>query len=331
MDKCLISLIVPVYNVEHYIRNCLDSLVWQTYTKIEIICVNDCSSDASGKICDEFARWDSRISVIHKKRNEGLSEARNTGLDAARGEYVAFIDSDDWIDHAYVATLYEAIFNHGADIVQCAYIRAANDRIVVQKTQKNGKITEMSGRQAIKRLYSDTLVQPSVDYTVVWNKLYRKSVVDHIRFPKGAIFEDQFFTYRCYEKASRVCVLDCSLYYYRDNVSSITKQEYNIRFQDDIKAHEEQIKYFLGKKDYEIAGIVTARMEPLCINHYLRACFFELNVEKQSAYKYAFKHFAKYLKISRIPVSYKLKVLLFLMWPELFFCLKMNVDYHLEG
>lgn len=330
MDKCLISLIVPVYNVENYVSNCLDSLIRQTYSNIEIICVDDCSSDAGGKICDEFARRDSRISVIHKRKNEGLSEARNTGLDAAGGEFVAFIDSDDWVDCLYVETLYSEICNNRADIAQCAYIRAASDVVGVEKKRQTKKVLSLTGRQAIKKLYSNTLIQPSVDYTVVWNKLYRKSIVDHIRFPKGAIFEDQFFTYRCFEKAERVCVLDCFLYFYRDNGGSITKQEYNIRFQDDIKAHEEQIKYFWGKKDYEIAGIVTARIEPLCINHYLRACFFELKTERRSAYQYALKNFVKYLKITCIPASHKFKVLLFLIWPDLFLGLKLNVDYYLE-
>ncbi len=330
MVECLISLIVPVYNVESYVRNCLDSLIRQTYSNIEIICVNDCSGDASGEICDEFAAMDNRISVIHKRVNEGLSEARNTGLNIARGEYIAFIDSDDWIDCSYVEILYDAICSSKADIVQCSYVRVANEAVTVQKNRQVGKKLNMTGRQAIKKLYSNTLTQPSIDYTVVWNKLYRRTVIERIRFPKGAIFEDQFFTYRCFERAERICVLDCLLYYYRDNGSSITKQEYNIRFQDDIKAHEEQIEHFLGKKDYEIAKIIVARIEPLCINHYLRACFFELDIERRSAYKYAFKYFIKYLKNDGISVSHKLKVFLFLIWPDFFFWLKMNVDYHLE-
>lgn len=330
MDKCLISLIVPVYNVENYIKNCLNSLIRQTYTNIEIICVNDCSLDTSGAICDEYAARDNRILVIHKKRNEGLSEARNTGLNISRGEYVAFVDSDDWIDCSYVETLYSAICDNKADIAQCSYVRVANEAVTVQTNWQTGKKYNMTGCQAIKKLYSNTLIQPSIEYTVVWNKLYRRTVVDHIRFPRGVIFEDQFFTYRCFEKAEQICVLDCFLYYYRDNASSITKQEYSIRFQDDIKAHEEQIRFFLDKKNYESAKIVIARIESLCINHYLRSCFFEMDFEKRSAYKYVLKNFVKYLENNYIPISHKLKVFLFLIWPDLFFWLKLNVDYHVE-
>lgn len=330
MDSCLISLIVPVYNVEKYIKKCLSSLIHQTYSNIEIICINDCSTDASGKICDEFADKDHRILVIHKKRNEGLSEARNSGLQVSKGEYIAFVDSDDWVEFSYIEKLYTVICDSKADIAQCAYARIANDTVALQKKTQISRAKIMSGDQAVKMLFSEGIIQPSVEYTVVWNKLFRKDIVKNIKFPKGVIFEDQFFTYRCFDNAKRVCVVKEILYYYRDNSSSITKQEYNIKFQDEIKAHQEQIKYFLSKNYDQTVQLIVARIVPLCISHYLRACFFELKYEEKMAYKYVLNNYRKYLMNKFIPVEYKIKVLVFLVWPDMFFYFKWNVNFYWE-
>ena len=217
MDE-LISVIVPVYNVEQYIARCIDSILKQTYTNFEIILIDDGSPDQSGRICDEYAAIDKRITVIHQK-NKGLSAARNAGLDIMRGQYVTFIDSDDFIHERYLAVLYHLIKRYGVGVSQVAFERGVED--VFSKT--NRKIEETLFNDSI--LFGDRNVK-----ITAWAKLYTASVFINLRFPEGRINEDEFVTYKAIAYGEGIIVSSEKLYYYYSRPTSIMSyKEYAIR------------------------------------------------------------------------------------------------------
>lgn len=211
-----ISIIIPIYNVEKYLKRCLDSVVNQTYKYIEIILVNDGSPDNCGKICDEYAKIDSRIKVIHKE-NGGLSSARNAALDIVSGEYIMFVDSDDWISENSLEQLNEYI-NMDYDIINFKF------SFVEEKTEN---IIEFNGRtensyECDLLSYIDKLFSGELDF-FIWNKLYKRDLFDGVRFPEGRNYEDLATIYKLYFKAKSIIVTDYTLYYYwLGNSNSIT-------------------------------------------------------------------------------------------------------------
>lgn len=207
MEMPLVSVIVPVYKVEPYLHRCVDSILAQTYHNLEIILVDDGSPDNCGKICDEYARKDKRIKVIHKK-NGGQSEARNVGLDVAKGEYVTFIDSDDWIHNQYIEILYNDIIQANADVSMCTFVRisAMNNN---DKKISTHKVEVLNKEQAIER----TLYQKKLDSSP-WDKLYKRNLFDSLRFTVGRIYEDLEIIYQIYDRAVILTYTDEALYYY---------------------------------------------------------------------------------------------------------------------
>ena len=182
----VISVIVAIFNVENYIERCVDSICSQTYTSLEIILVDDGSTDRSGEICDRYAREDSRIRVIHKK-NGGLSDARNAGLDSAKGDYIAFVDGDDYIDGEMYAKMYRCLRNTGTDLCMSAIWEVderGNQREAYINDFENCSI--FPREEAMHLLASITQIS-----TCAWNKLYRRELFDGIRFPKGRNYEDK--------------------------------------------------------------------------------------------------------------------------------------------
>lgn len=185
----LVSIIVPIYNVEKYLNKCIDSILNQTYKNLEIILVDDNSPDNCPKICDEYAKQDTRIKVIHKE-NGGLSSARNAGLDICTGEYIAFVDSDDYVEKDYILDLYKTIKDSNADISVCGFnkIDLYTNKIIGVYQDK-------------KFLYDDTTKfeflfrDDHVTSVVAWNKLYRKEIFNNLKYPEGHIHEDEYIVY----------------------------------------------------------------------------------------------------------------------------------------
>ena len=210
-----VSVIVPVYNVEKYLKACLDSLIGQTLRDIEIICVDDGSTDASGKILDEYAANDDRIKVIHQK-NGGLSCARNSGLNVAIGDYVSFVDSDDWVDTGFLEKLYSAVQKHNADIAVASIIRKRehNEKFRVYYTGENCFET-LAKKIAICNL-------PKCCY--VWNKLYKKEIITDWQFKAGVYFEDVLWLPDVLKKSGKLVTVSDVNYYYRVNPGSTVKQ-----------------------------------------------------------------------------------------------------------
>lgn len=241
--KDLISIIVPVYNVEKYVTRCLESIARQDYRNIEIIIVDDGSNDRSGEICDEFEKEEKRAKVFHKK-NGGLSDARNFGINKARGEWIIFVDSDDYVNKKYISKMYNALKSENIDIVVCGY----NDEIPQKMV--------LSGEEATIRLLTK---QENIDI-VAWNKLYKKKlfVNNEIFFPKGKIHEDTLTTYKILSKARKVAYVPEALYRYVQREDSITKEE---DVEERLRARElaarEAVDYFRDNDKEKEAAMVA--------------------------------------------------------------------------
>ena len=234
-----ISVIVPVYNVEQYLERCVDSIINQTYTNLEIILVNDGSTDSSGKLCDELAKKDKRIRVIHKE-NGGLSDARNRGVDEAESDLVGFIDSDDYIDRDMYEILLKNLNNTDADLSMCALYDVYNNTPEAQVTNK--ETWELSSEQAIKMVMEAKILS----VTAV-NKLYRKSLFSDLKFEVGKIAEDAFIMIKLLDKCEKIVATNEKKYYYVHRENSITTQKFTIKFLNVIEAYEQNSNIILEK------------------------------------------------------------------------------------
>lgn len=212
----LISIIVPIYKVELYLRQCLDSIVNQTYTNLEVILVDDGSPDGCPQICDEFAAKDKRFVVIHKK-NGGLSDARNAGLDICKGDFIYFLDSDDIIPSQCISTLLKIIIQEKAEIVSSSYKEFSDkEPNLVLPNQSTSYIT-INGSEALILLCRDNT--PGIMSSCM--KIYKKECFEGIRFPLGKLYEDAHINYKIYHRCKKICYTSAPLYYYRLRKESI--------------------------------------------------------------------------------------------------------------
>ena len=200
----LLSIIVPVYNVKPYLKKCVESIINQTYTNLQIILVDDGSTDGSQNICDEFAQKDSRIVVIHKE-NGGLSTARNMGMDKAKGEYIAFVDSDDWLEPNMYEALISQLEKHEADIVACSFYECKGDEKKAVGDSKNIRVIDTE----------EIFINKNQLRFLVWNKVFRRSFVEEMRFVPGQVYEDFHFCRQVFLKTKRLVYLDVPFYNYR--------------------------------------------------------------------------------------------------------------------
>ena len=212
-----VSVVVPVYNVERYLDQCVESILGQSYKNFELILVDDGSPDHCGVMCDRYAASDSRIVVLHKQ-NGGLSDARNTGIQAARGQYITFIDSDDYIDRDYLQYLMNAALDTGANIVQAQMTRTECE---LGQTKNDPGIYD--SREAFSRLMTWNNVE-----VYAWGKLYRIELFREIRYPVGRINEDCCTTYKLILRSEKVAIIDNIVYYYRITPNSILNSDFNM-------------------------------------------------------------------------------------------------------
>lgn len=227
MDK--ISVIIPVYNVEKYLSACIKSILNQTHRNLELILIDDGSKDNSGQICDEFAKKDSRIRVIHQE-NGGVSVARNKGVDISEGDYIAFVDSDDFVAPNMYESLLKAIKRTDADMALCNYRKVDEEGATISEyTYVQNEV--VSGEKALEWLEREH----NWSYVVVWPKLYHRSVFENIRFKEKVICEDEFAVHHIFLKCKKIVTISDSLYCYRYNPSSITSVN-TIRRLDGLEA-----------------------------------------------------------------------------------------------
>ena len=252
MEEELISIVVPIYKVEKYLSKCVDSIIKQTYKNIEIILVDDGSPDKCPEICDEYAGDDERIKVIHKK-NGGLSDARNAGIEIAKGKYIAFIDSDDYIKEDFIEVLLNGLVKEQADISMCG-IKKVNETNEVIERIKMPSESVITGEDAIEQLG-----EFPISNIVVWNKLYRIDLFKDIRYPKGKIHEDEFTTYKLLYESKKIAINKECLYYYRQNNDSIMNKKFNSKRLDIIEALEERIEFFMKRNNERLYKATLVR------------------------------------------------------------------------
>lgn len=232
-----ISVIVPVYNVEHYIEHCVHSILQQTYTDFELILVDDGATDSSPAICDRLADTDVRVQVIHKE-NGGLSDARNAGIEQATGQYLAFIDSDDWVEPTFLETLFSDIQRTDADIAVVNFRRVYDDDRPAKTDTVSAAV--LSGKDALLRCYDGK----GTYLTVAWNKLYKRSLFQTERYPVGRLHEDGFTTYKLLYAAQRVCISEEVLYNYLQRTNSIMNDRFTLERTDEYYVYQARGAFF---------------------------------------------------------------------------------------
>ena len=257
----LISIIVPIYKVEPYLHKCIDSILNQTYKNLQIILVDDGSPDRCGEICDQYAKTDKRINVIHKE-NGGLSDARNCGIDVATGKYLSFLDSDDWLHNEYIEKLYELLKSSKSDISACDFLRTSTEK--VHTDYSNQTVYEFSNIEALEQ-YTDGFY---VQMVVAWGKLYKRKLFEGIRFPVGRIHEDEFTTHRLLYKAKKVVYTTAQLLYYRQREDSIMKISFNINQKlDALDSYEERSAFFEAEGLTELSDKTYLMEFDLCLSY----------------------------------------------------------------
>lgn len=233
----VISVIVPVYKVKKFLDKCVTSIINQTYPNLQIILVDDGSPDCCGEMCEEWKRKDRRVEVIHKK-NGGLSDARNAGLDIAKGDFIAFVDSDDWIEPQMYEIMMRTLISRDADLVACGIADSYSEKTVIRSsTYREGK-----SEKFLKLIYQDTIFPVSA-----WNKLYRKDLWKDFRFPVGKICEDAFTTYLLVDRAVKIIQIPDILYHYCIREKSIMTSEFRIARMDEEEAWYQNYQYIQEK------------------------------------------------------------------------------------
>lgn len=298
--KDLISVIVPIYNVEEYLDECIISIVNQTYKNLEIILVDDGSPDNCSKICDNWAIKDNRIKVIHKN-NGGLSDARNTGLDIATGDYVSFIDSDDWISNNFIEKLLNISKYEKADIVACSINNVYSNKVIKYQTKP---IIGTSNN-----IYPLIYCENTFFSISACNKLYKKNCWNNIRFPYGKTCEDAFTTYLLVDKANKIVQIDEPLYYYRIRENSIMTTSFSIKKMDEEEAWRNNFEFI---KDY------YPKLKKIAFDFYLLKVNGLVQIVPYNEYKTEYNYLLNILKkniiyilfFSNIKIMNRIKILL---------------------
>lgn len=242
-DKEKISVIIPIYNVEKFLPRCLDSVINSNYQNLEIILVDDGSTDSCSQICENYKKKDSRIKVIHKS-NGGLSDARNKGIDIATGEYISFVDSDDAVDEDMFSYLLKLLLDNKCDISVCNYITFSTIELPSTQVNKRDNIIVYNREEALNILLKGNISHS--DYA--WNKLYKKELFESIRYPKGRKMEDIGTTYKLYYKAKNIVIGDAIKYFYYQRENSILGLNNYAIYKDNMELSIERYNFLKDNK-----------------------------------------------------------------------------------
>lgn len=236
-----ISVIIPIYKVETYLKECLDSVINQTWRNLEIILVDDASPDGCGAVCDSYAEADQRIRVIHKEKNCGQAAARNTGMELATGEYLFFADSDDWLAKDALEKLYQGLKQFRADcsVGACAVVlEREGGQCSIQYEKPSEERCETS---------QDAMKHVLLTGSAAWNRLYKREMLTGLFFPLNRINDDEVFALRAYARMKRIAFLDCETYFYRKRANSITTSAFSIKMADCVYNSRDNLKFVAEK------------------------------------------------------------------------------------
>ena len=308
MEK--VSVIVPIYNVEKYLEKCIDSIISQTYSNIEIILINDGSTDNSESICKKYENTDRRIRY-YKKENGGLSSARNYGIERAEGDYFLFIDSDDYIDNSMVKTLLTYAIKHNADIVECNYYEVINEEFHVFKQMKN-KV--YSSKEAIASLICNTGITPTA-----WNKLYSKKLFCKLRYAEGIYHEDEEIIIKLLSNSKKVVEIGKPLYFYIKREGSIINSKFNIKHLDAIKIMEDRIELLKKIKiDPSTINLAQARLSNIYNEMYAKLSASNDKYLKEKKYELMKKRKNQIKLVIKSPITLnkKIRAMIFYLFPK---------------
>lgn len=307
----LISVIVPVYKVEKYLDRCVESIVNQTYTNLEIILVDDGSPDNCPVMCDTWAEKDSRIRAIHKV-NGGLSDARNAGMAVATGKYIGFVDSDDWVEPGFYQNLYDLLQAHDADIAECGVNYIDENGKLQRQRQYKSADKAMLRVDAIKHLLKEDGI-----FQTVWNKLYRRESIGDIQFEKGRLHEDDFWTYQIFDRARKIAVTQKPMYNYFQRSNSIMGVGYRLKNLDGLDARHRQVDFF--SSDPELADFVKARVLYNDMYHFQAALKYLQQPEQKAVTDYIYEYVKTLGRLnyegSDVPFKYQLWFAAFRKFP----------------
>ena len=306
----LISIIVPVYNVEKYLNRCIDSIINQTYKNIEIILVDDGSTDDSGKICDEYLIKEPRVKVLHKS-NGGLSSARNAGIDICKGRYIGFVDSDERIESTMYEILYKKMIYIDADIIDCGYWK---EYVNISSKISSDKEIVYCGKNLVEACYLSKVSKPEV-----WCKLYKRYIFDSVKFPLNKYYEDAFIFIPTLTLIKKIVIIPSCLYHYRQRKSAITKNIFNDKHLDVIELHENEYQYIKKhmpncieqNRVYKILGIKELLFKLLNANKKIGSV---KNLQEEIK-----KNFFFILKTNKLKFKEKISLILIIINLDLFF------------
>ena len=303
----IISIIVPIYNVGKYLPKCIESILNQTFKNFELILVNDGSTDNSGVVCDDYAKKDTRIKIIHES-NGGVSSARNAGLYVAKGEYIGFVDPDDYIDKNMYEKLYRLCIDNNSDIAICRFNREINGKI--QNKESTEEIIELNNMEAMNELFKGNLYRFSL-----CNKLFSKKCFNDVLFPEERIHEDLSTTYKLFANSKKAVYINYCGYIYVRRENSILTSTYNEKRLQAFIAWDEIIE-FIDKNYYEIIEQVIATFTYWCVDNILYILNQVNNSKKKNNYlniiqKYTTKYYIYIKRNNILSRSYKLRIRIF--------------------
>lgn len=269
----LISIIIPIYNVQLYLKRCVDSILSQTYRNLEIFLVDDGSPDDCGRMCDEYAKVDSRIKVIHKK-NGGLSDARNVAIDIASGDYILCVDSDDYVHHTMVETLYLSLKEYKCDISVASHLDVTDQYKLDLSSKKENQIEVFDTQSGLETM----LYQRGIT-TSAWGKLYKAELFTDVRYPKGKLCEDLDTTYKLFAKSKKIVLNSAKLYFYLQRNNSIIKSSFKPARMDALNFAEDQLVF--------IETRFPAIKKAACNRLFMEAIFIMLTMQKATIAEYS--------------------------------------------
>ncbi|MBD5545391.1 MAG: glycosyltransferase [Lachnospiraceae bacterium] len=325
MVEPLITVIVPIYKVEAYLERAILSITNQTYSHMQIILVDDGSPDNCGSICDTYAKKDKRIQVIHKE-NGGLSDARNAGLDAAKGDYIAFLDSDDYIAPFFLEVLLRTLNATGSDVALCPYQTVTELEPVEFQPPSKDKEWEKAHyfvydrKELLLNMYDRN--HPDATYFIVaWNKLYKASLWKEIRFPKGKIHEDEATTYKILDKAKKGVYVKCPMYGYFSAPSSITRDAFHIKRLQWMEALTDRIAFFEKQTgEIDLAFFACKARADGAIRYYypLKEQVKDSEKEQEQLKEYVRAALREQKTYGSLALATRIGYRLFLFWPALY-------------
>jgi len=283
-SKPVISVIIPMYNAEKYVEKCIESLIKQTYQNLEIIIVNDGSTDGSKEVCEKYTQKDSRITLINTE-NRGAGSARNTGIDIAKGKYISFIDSDDYVCNDYYERFYNMIQKTDADIAIGRYQRVSEHETM--QFINSGKIKERTNMEELLVLYGED-EDKYINAVLVTNKLFKRELFeDNVRFPIGRLIDDEFIIYKLIYKSKKIVCTDDVMYAYVQSDSSVMRKNFKEkRVHDTIDVYDEVYAFFKENGNDELNKKILVRYLSYCVELAQKTSTSIVIDDKKKVYQY---------------------------------------------